>query len=112
MEFDTIVVPTPTGEFNRVFVGQGCWYPLKMAARKAGKVKWTAAYETAPKSAITHIARVRSVKQRADGTYKVVFDGRVKRIRPIPFGGVRGGIRRLRYTTQRKLQSAKSIRDL
>ena len=111
MEFDTIVVPTPTGEFRRI-CGQGCWYPLKMAVRKARNVKWAAAYETAPTSAVTHIARVRSLKQPADGTYKIVFDGRVKRIRPIPFGGVRGGIRRLRYTTQRKLQSAKLIRDL
>lgn len=112
MEFDTIVVPTPTGEFRRVFLGKGCWYPLKMAVKNAANVKWAAAYQTAPTSAITHIARVRTVRQRADGTYKVLFEG-VKRIRrPIPFGGVRGGIRRLRYTTQRKLQSAKTIRDL
>ena len=111
MELDTIVVPTPTGEFRRVFLGKRCWYPLKMAAGNAAKVKWAAAYETAPKSAITHVARVRHVKRCADGTYKVMLDG-AKRIRPIPFGGVRGGIRRLRYTTHRKLQSAKSIRDL
>ena len=81
MEFDTIVVPTPTGEFRRVFVGEGCWYPLKMAAENTSKVKWAAAYETAPKSAITHIARVSRVKRHADGTYKVMFDD-VKRIRP------------------------------
>lgn len=111
MKFDTIVVPTPTGEFRRVFVGKACWYPLTMAAKKVANVKWAAAYETAPTSAITHIARVRTVRQRADGTYKVTLD-RVKRIRPIPFGGVRGGIRRPRYTTQRKLQLAKTIRDL
>ena len=112
MKFDTIVVPTPTDEFKRVFVGQGCWYPVMMAARKANQVKWVAAYETAPKSAITHIVRVGSVKPHPRGGYKVMFDGAVKRIRPVPFGGVRGGIRRLRYTTQRKLQTAKSIRSL
>ena len=112
MDFDTIVVPMPIGEFERVLVGKSQWYPVAIAEENIGRLKWLAAYVTRPTSAITHKARVRTIKRRADGRYVVHLAGSVTRIKPVPKGSVSGGIRGPWYTDQRKLQSAKSIRDL
>ena len=112
MKFDTIVVPMPIDEFDKVLVGKSRWYPVAIAAKNVDRLKWLAAYVTRPTSAITHKARVRAIKRRADGRYVVHLDGAVTRIKPVPMGSVKGGVRRHWYTDQRKLQSAKTIKDL
>ena len=112
VDFDTIVVPMPIGEFKRVLVGKSRWYPVAIAEKNIHRLKWLAAYVTRPTSAITHKARVGAIKRRADGRYVVHVDGAVTRINPVPMGRAKGGIRRPWYTDQSKLLSAKSIRDL
>ena len=107
-----MVVPMPLHEFNNVLVGKKQWYPVVLAEKKIGQLRHLAAYVTKPTSAITHVARIRAIKPRPDGRYTIHLEGEVKRIKPVSLGGVKGGVRRLWYTTQRKLGSAKSLRDL
>ncbi len=51
------------------------------------KIKYTAAYQTQPVSAITHYAPVSLIESYGEGgKYKVVFSESAKPIGPIPYG--------------------------
>ena len=57
-EIDTIVVPAKETGFNRVFLGENSWYAIKMSSSMISKIKYIAAYQTSPISAITYYAEV------------------------------------------------------
>lgn len=111
---DTLVVPAQVEGFNRVFLGEQCWYAVRIAGGKLKDIKYIAAYQTAPISQITHVATVASIEPYGDGgKYKVNFDGAAREIAPIEFGNAKpGAMQSSRYTSYEKLLSAKSIVDL
>jgi hypothetical protein len=112
-EPDTIIVPAQQEGFTSVFLGENAWYAIRIAAGKIPKIKYIAAYQAQPVSAITYVAPVAKVEPYGDkGKYRVVFSEPAKPIGPIPFGDAPSGFMQgPRYTTYRRLQSAKTVVD-
>jgi hypothetical protein len=78
------------------------------------KIKYIAAYQSRPVSAITHYAPVDRIEPYGDsGKYKVVFSEPARPIGPIPFGDApSGAMQGPRYTTFDRLKSARKLTDL
>jgi hypothetical protein len=79
------------------------------------KIRYIAAYQTMPVSAITHYAPVERIEPYGEkGKFKLVFSEEAKSIGPIRFVGSAtvGTMRSPRYTSLAKLQSAKTFNDL
>ena len=60
-EIDTIVVPAQEDGFNEVFLGENRWYAIRMNSSIIPNIRYIAAYQAAPVSAITHVAQVESI---------------------------------------------------
>lgn len=78
------------------------------------KIKYIAAYQTQPVSAITHYAPVERIEPYGEeGKYKLIFSEKAKPIGPLPFGDApQGSMQGPRYTSFAKLQTAKKLSDL
>jgi len=111
---NTIIVPAQEEGFNDVFLGENCWYAIRIGGGKLNEIKYIAAYQTAPVSAVTHYAEVESIEPYGDGgKYKLNFVTSAEPIGPIVFGGAKQGtLQSPRYTTYEKLLSAKEVLDL
>lgn len=111
---DTIIVPAQEEGFNDVFIGENCWYAIRIGGGKLNDIKYIAAYQTAPVSAVTHYAQVESIEPYGDeGKYKLNFGASAKPIGPIKFGKAKPGtLQSPKYTTYKKLLSAKVVMDL
>ena len=111
---DTIIVPANQEGFEEVFIGENCWYAIRIGGGMLNKIKHIAAYQTKPISSVTHLAEVDHIEPYGDnGKYKVVFNGPAKKITPIPFGAATGGaMQGPRYTNFDLLQNAKTLADL
>ncbi len=111
---DTIIVPAQKEGFEKVFLGEDCWYAIRISGGMLDKIKYIAAYQTQPVSAITHYAPVDHIEPYGEGgKYKLVFSERAKAIEPIPFGDApQGAMQGPRYTTFARLKTAKKLTDL
>lgn len=78
------------------------------------KIKYIAAYQTAPVSAITHYARVDRIEPYGDsGKYRLVFAEPAKEIEHIVYAdATAGSMQSARYTSFSKLKEAKKITDV
>ena len=111
---DTVVVPAQQEGFESQFLGQNCWYSIRIAGGMLDKIKYIAAYQTNPVSAITHYAPVSQIEPYGEsGKYKLVFSEKAKPIEPITFGDApTGSMQGPRYTTIDRLRKAKTLSDL
>jgi hypothetical protein len=112
---DTLVVPAQEEGFNRVFLGEDCWYSIRIGGGMLPRIKHIAAYQTAPTSAITHYAPVKSIEPYGDkGKYRLVFSEPATPLeKPISFvGAPTGSMQGPRYTNLNKLLSAQSFKEL
>ena len=81
---DTIVIPAREENFNKVFIGENQWYAIRIGAAMKQRLKYIAAYQVAPKSAVTHIAEVSVIRPYKDtGKYCVLFKEPAQEIKPI-----------------------------
>jgi hypothetical protein len=112
-ELDTIVVPAREDGFNEVFLGEDCWYEISMSSSMIERVKYIAAYQTAPVSAITHYAEVKVIEKYKDThKYIVYFKEPAKEIGPITLPKGTGlAPQAPRYTRFEKLKTAKTLSD-
>ena len=113
-ELDTIVVPAQQEGFEKVFLGENCWYAIRLSGGMLPRIKYIAAYRTQPASAVTHYAPVASIEPYGEqGKYKLVFGEPAKAIGPIPYADAPSGTMQApRYTSFRKLSAAKKVFDL
>ena len=97
---DTVIVPAQEEGFQRVFLGQDCWYAIRIGGGMLGRIKYIAAYQSNPVSAITHYAPVKQIEPYGDeGKCKLIFAEPAKTIGPISFAGApSGSMQRPRYT--------------
>ena len=111
---DTVVVPAQQEGFENVFLGEKCWHSIRIAGGMLDKIKYIAAYQTNPVSAITHYAPVSQIEPYGEsGKYKLVFSEKAKPIGPITFGDApTGTMQGPRYTTIDQLRKAKTLSDL
>ena len=111
---DTVIVPAKIDGFKKTFLGDDCWHAIRISRGMLDKIKYIAAYQSQPVSAITHYARVNSIEPYGEsGKYKVVFSEKAQPLQPIPFDKAPGGsIQSPRYTTFEKLKTAKKLSDV
>jgi hypothetical protein len=115
-EPDTIVVPAQKDGFEKVFLGQDCWYSVRISAGRLDKIKYIAAYQTAPVMGITHYAPVDRIEPYGeDGKYKLVFALKARELPQgiIPLADANGMLMAApRYTTLAKLLAGKKLADV
>lgn len=113
-EIDTIVVPAQKDGFEQVFINDNAWWAIRISGGMLSKIKYIAAYQSQPISAITHVAPVARIEPYGDsGKYKLIFSEPAKPIGPIPFADAPSGFMQgPRYTTYDKLQKAKKVTDI
>ena len=111
---DTIVVPANDPRFAETFLGEDSWYAIRMSGGMLCKIKYIAAYRTAPVSAITHVASVSHIEPYGEsGKYKVVFSGSAERIERIPYGDAKQGtMQSPRYASYERLKKARTLPDV
>jgi hypothetical protein len=111
---DTIIVPAKEESYYSVFLGERCWYPIRIGSEKLKSLKWIAVYQTAPVSAITHFAKIEQIVDYKDtGRYKIVFEEPKELETHIALGENRTKtLQGQRYTTLEKLKRAIEIEDL
>jgi hypothetical protein len=114
-EIDTIVVPARKDGFQETFVGENCWYAVRIHGTVRPQIKYIAAYQIAPISAITYFAPVKAIEPYRDTSkYVLYFAEPAKPIGPLPL--VKNGLVRApqapRYTTYERLLKAKTMDDV
>ncbi len=111
---DTIVVPAQEEGFKRVFLEENSWYAIRISGGKLNDIKYIAAYQTAPISAITYYAEVESIEPYGDGgKYKLNFKAPAKKIGPIKHTTAKQGtLQGPRYTSLHKLKESKNMTNI
>lgn len=81
---DTIIVPAKEEGFKKEFIENNQWYAIRISAAMKERIKYIAAYQVSPISAVTHIAEIAEIKPYLDsGKYLVIFKGKASEIGPI-----------------------------
>lgn len=113
-DIDTIVVPAREDGFQEVALGENRWHHIRIHGTMIPKIKYIAFYQTAPISAITHVAPVKSIEPW-DNTSKYVLDfsepaHEITPLRMSPEGRIKH-FKSPRYTSYEKLKMAQSLDD-
>jgi hypothetical protein len=109
---DTIVVPAGVENFQKTFLGERKWYAIRISAAMKPRIKYIAAYQNAPISAITHIAKVADISLYKDtGKYIVTFSEPAKEIGPIPLRESRNKPQGPIYVEREKLLSSRTLEE-
>jgi hypothetical protein len=111
---DTVVVPAQPEGFVETFLGENCWYAIRISGGMLSKIKYIAAYRTQPESKVTHYAPVARIEPYGEqGKFKLIFAEPAKPIGPIPFGDApQGSMQSPRYTSFDRLMKAQKLTDL
>jgi len=114
-DVDTIVVPAQADGFRETFLGENRWHAIRIHGTMRPQIKYIAAYQVRPISAITHIASVSSIEPWGDtGKFVVNFSEPAREITPIelvPKGRVKA-LQNIRYTTLKRLEAAKTLDEV
>ena len=112
-DLDTIVVPAQEEGFNATFLGEDRWHQIRIHSSMIPRIKYIAAYQVAPVSAITHVAPVESIKLwKNTSGYVVNMSKAAKKVGPIrlvPKSGVVKALRSPRYSAYTRLKNAKTL---
>ncbi|CAG1012597.1 hypothetical protein ANRL4_04683 [Anaerolineae bacterium] len=114
-EVDTIVVPAQLDGFQEVFLGENRWRAVRIHGTMRPQIKYIAAYQIRPIQAITHVASVSTIEPWGDTGKSVVnFSEPAHEITPIKLvaNGRVKALQNIRYTTLKRLQSAKTLDDV
>jgi len=114
-ELDTIVVPAREDRIQETFLDENRWYAIRIHGTMRPQIKYIAAYQVAPISAITYVAPVRSIEPWKDTRKFVVnFAEPAKKIGPITLvkGGKSKAPQSPRYPARNRLDSAKTLDDI
>lgn len=115
-ELNTIVVPANEDGFQTAFIQANAWWQIRISTSMLDKIKYVAAYQTAPISAITYIAEVDRIEKYQDtNKYILYFKAKAQQLKvPVQLGkGGKGAAPQApRYTNYSKLIQAKEIKDI
>lgn len=115
IDFDTVIFPGHNDGFEETFIGEHCWYPVRIHDEKISKLKYVAVYRAAPISAITHYAKIDSFERYEDTKKRIIyFEGNAIELpKPVKLGeSEAASMRSPRYTTLEKLLSSNEVKDL
>ena len=114
-EIDTIVVAAREDGFKEVFLNENRWYAIRVHSSMIPKIKYLAAYQVSPVSAITHVAKVSSIEiWKETNKYTVNFltpAKKIKSIMLIPKGIIKAP-QAPRYTSYKRLIKAKNLDEV
>jgi hypothetical protein len=109
---DTIICPAKEDGFQETFIGENCWYKIRLQKKRIPYIKYLAIYRVRPISAITHYAKVERIAlYKNTGKYIVFFKGSPRKIGPIPTTGGHGPQGPF-FSNLSKLKAARSLSDL
>jgi len=110
-DIDTIVIPAREDGFKEVFIGEKCWYAIRLNSSMIPKIKYIASYQVAPISAITHIAEIKSIEQWKDtNKYILYFTEPAEKINKVPLGKIKGKAPQSpRYSSRERILNASSL---
>jgi hypothetical protein len=113
---DTIIVPTGDPDdsegFSKYFLEEKYWFPVRISGGNINKIKYVAAYQSRPISAVTHYAEVWGILPYGDdGKYRLIFDGPAQQLDPIALGEA-SPLRSPRYTNLEELKQANNLAEL
>lgn len=111
-ELNTVVVAAREEGFEKEFLNNNRWYAIRINASMLDKIKYIAAYQVAPVSAVTHYAEVASIEKWEDtNKYILYFKDAPKTITPIPLDKDKKGLapQAPRYTSIEKVLKAKKL---
>jgi len=114
-ELDTIVVPAQEEGFQAEFIENNCWFSIRISSSMLNRIKYIAAYQVAPISAITHVAEVSKIEKYKDtNKYIVYFKDPAKEISHVKLDTKKKGTapQAPRYTTYEKLMKGKVLSDV
>jgi len=112
-EFNTLVCPSKYDGMD-VFLNEKKWYFVRISEEKKSKIKYISIYFGEPVSAITHYAKVKTIKEIEPGKNIIYLqDNPIPLENPIPLGNINAlAVRSNKYTTLEKLLNAKEYSDL
>ena len=111
-DIDTIVVPAQEEGFQSAFIESNAWWQIRISVSMLDKIKYIAAYRTAPVSAITHVAEVDRIERYKDtNKYILYFKESAKAIPHIELDKDKKGVapQASRYTNYARLMSATKL---
>jgi hypothetical protein len=114
-EIDTVVVPARRDGFEETFLSENMWRAVRIHESMKDRIRFVAAYQVAPISAITHTAQVRAIEPWKDsGKYALLFAAPASEIAPLKLvpGGKVKPLQNLRYTSMRRLEAARNLDDV
>ncbi|HUX59554.1 MAG TPA: hypothetical protein VMV77_21455 [Bacteroidales bacterium] len=114
-ELDTIVVPAQPEGFQSAFIETNAWWSIRISSSMLNRIKYIAAYQVAPISAITHLAEVAKIEKYKDtNKYIVYFKDPATEISHVLLDTKKKGTapQAPRYTTYEKLLKAKVLSDV
>jgi hypothetical protein len=115
-EIDTIVVPAQEEGFAETFLAEKRWYQIRIHPSMIPRIKYIAAYQTSPVSAITHVAPVKDIALWKEGRkYVLNFSEGAKPVGPLKLVPKPHGIVKApqapRYTSYARLMKAMTLDD-
>lgn len=114
-DIDTIVVPAQEEGFQSAFIESNAWWQIRISVSMLDKIKYIAAYRTAPVSAITHVAEVDRIEKYKDtNKYILYFKEPAKEIPHIELDKDKKGVapQASRYTNYARLMSATKLSEV
>lgn len=114
-DIDTIVVPAQEEGFQSAFIESNAWWQIRISVSMLDKIKYIAAYRTAPVSAITHVAEVDRIERYKDtNKYILYFKESAKAIPHIELDKDKKGVapQASRYTNYTRLMSATKLSEV
>ncbi len=114
-DLDTVVVAAREEGFEREFIGNNCWFAIRIHPSMLDKIKYIAAYQVAPISAITVYAEVSKIEKWKDtNKYILHFKDKPTKLNPISLDKSRKGLapQAPRYTSLDTILKAKVLSDV
>ena len=114
-DLDTIVVPAQAEGFQSAFIDSNAWWVIRISSSMLNRIKYIAAYQVAPISAITHWAEVAKIdKFKNTNKYIVYFKEPAKEISHVKLDTKKKGTapQSPRYTSYEKLMKGKILSDV
>lgn len=114
-DLNTVVVAAREEGFEQEFLKNNCWYSIRIHASMLDKIKYIAAYQVAPVSAITYYAEVSKIEKWNDtNKYILYFKDKAIKIKAIPLDKTKKGLapQAPRYTSIDRILKAKTLSEV